>query len=159
MCLRIHEGTALGGGAADFAVDLEFGFDVAGGAVEAVDPQGGLDEFVFKVETLFVVDVCVDDHKAYVHVFEFVDREVGVEEFEAQVFKPVDVHGVVDMTDIVNVIGFDADFELAVEWSHVGSHVLSMFWVKEIAALHCVTLAMTLKRVSLRGVEDDVAIS
>ena len=81
MRLRIHKGPPLSRGTANFAVDLEFSFDMTSGAVETVDPEGGIHEFVFEVETLFVVDIRIDDHEAKVHAFEIVDGEVGIKQF------------------------------------------------------------------------------
>ena len=83
MRLRVNKRPTLGGGTAELTVDFEFGFDVAGGAAEAINPQGSVDIFVLEIQALFVMDIGVDDHETDIDIFEIVDGKVGVEELEA----------------------------------------------------------------------------
>ena len=111
--LGVDECTALGGGASDIIVDAEFCGEVKGCFVERFHPHFSRDVFVCEDDALLVVDAGVDDDGRKIVRCHFFQRVIEVEKLKSEIFEPVDVYGVVDMSDEVYVIRFDADFQFS----------------------------------------------
>lgn len=107
----VDEGAALGGGASDFVTYEEFGEEMEGGFVKGVHPHAGGNVFVCEDDSLFVVDAGVDYDWGYVFCGHFFEGVIVVEEFESEVFEPAYVDGVVNVSDEVDVVCFDADIK------------------------------------------------